>query len=53
MISHSKSFTDVKWVRVNAEGIIWLLDNHAARFVCGNVLFVDAGQDAMIRPDQF
>jgi enoyl-[acyl-carrier-protein] reductase (NADH) len=25
----------------------------AAGFVCGSVLFVDGGHDAMFRPDQF
>ncbi len=35
-----------------ADGILFLLDD-AARFVSGVVLFVDGGQDALLRPDQF
>ena len=35
-----------------AEAMAFLLDD-AARFVSGVVLFVDGGQDALFRPDQF
>ena len=35
-----------------ADGILFLLDD-AARYVSGVVLFVDGGQDALLRPDQF
>lgn len=35
-----------------ADAILFLL-SPTSRFVCGSVLFVDGGQDAMLRPDQF
>jgi len=35
-----------------ANGVCFLLSEHAS-FVCGSVLFVDGGHDAMLRPDQF
>ena len=35
-----------------AEAMLFLLDP-ASRFVCGSVLFVDGGHDALLRPDEF
>ena len=35
-----------------AEATCFLLSD-AARFICGSVLFIDGGHDAMFRPDQF
>ncbi|MGI9284454.1 MAG: SDR family oxidoreductase [Pseudomonadales bacterium] len=35
-----------------ADSMLFLLDP-ASCFVCGSVLFVDGGQDAMLRPDEF
>lgn len=35
-----------------ADTMLFLLDD-ASRFVCGSVLFVDGGQDALLRPEQF
>jgi len=35
-----------------ADTMLFLLDP-AARFVCGSILFVDGGQDALLRADQF
>lgn len=35
-----------------ADTILFLLDP-VSRYVCGSVLFVDGGQDALFRPDQF
>lgn len=35
-----------------ADCIVFLL-SQKAQYICGSVLFVDGGQDAMLRPDQF
>lgn len=35
-----------------AEPILFLLGPQA-RYICGSVIFVDGGHDAMFRPDQF
>lgn len=35
-----------------ANGVCFLLSDKAS-FICGSVLFVDGGHDAMLRPDQF
>jgi len=35
-----------------ADAILFLLDP-ASRFICGSVLFVDGGTDALLRPDNF
>ena len=35
-----------------AKAVNYLLSDDAS-FVCGSVLFVDGGHDAMMRPDQF
>lgn len=35
-----------------ADTMIFLLDPES-RFVCGSILFVDGGHDALLRPDQF
>lgn len=35
-----------------ADAALFLLSSHA-RFICGSVLFVDGGHDALLRPDQF
>ena len=34
----------------NAAGFLL---SESAGFICGSVLFVDGGHDAMLRPDQF
>jgi len=35
-----------------ADAMVFLLDP-ASRYICGSVLFVDGGHDALLRPDQF
>ena len=38
---------------VEARDAVEFLLGDGASFVCGSVLFVDGGHDAMLRPDQF
>ncbi|CAH0991185.1 3-alpha-hydroxysteroid dehydrogenase/carbonyl reductase [Sinobacterium norvegicum] len=46
------SYGDLATPDMIADAMLFLLDP-AARYVSGSILFVDGGQDALLRPDQF
>jgi NAD(P)-dependent dehydrogenase (short-subunit alcohol dehydrogenase family) len=54
MVEFEKSvpFGEMASPAMIADTMLFLLDS-ASRFVCGSILFVDGGHDALLRPDQF
>ena len=50
--SNTIPYGDMATPDLIADAMVFLLDD-AAKFISGAVLFVDGGQDALLRPDQF